>query len=317
MRIIDKKPYETPPNIFYGVDVTDKKAVKKKYLQLKFKHFVITIFVLVLLGIFGVFIFDMLRVNFFNKHPLIYKTEAVDGGVLYKGVGYSKLYCDNGEVYNYLNGNNKCLNKNRTFNQALYSAFKVYIINKKIIDNNELKVLKLSNITFDGANDKGGSDYMVDVTYSCFDEKSSKCFKELKKQKDPFTYKLFIVLNRENHVEEVKTFKDSGEYYNKLVADYTEKVRQYLLDKGLLDAENLRSFEVSLSSNHGKIKYKDVEYADSYLININCYCNDNTLNCLNNKELVDNTNYTNFEIAMLLDDNNNVGSLVNKAIFSK
>ena len=71
MRIIDKKPYETPPNIFYGVDVTDKKAVKKKYLQLKFKHFVITIFVLVLLGIFGVFIFDMLRVNFFNKHPLI------------------------------------------------------------------------------------------------------------------------------------------------------------------------------------------------------------------------------------------------------
>ena len=312
MRIVDKKPYETPPNIFYGVDVTDKKAVKKKYHKLQFQHFIITMMVIAVLSILGVFIFDMIRVNFMDKHPMFYKVENIDGGTLYKGLGYSKLYCDNGEVYNYMNNTNKCLSGNRSFSQVFYSSFKMYAFNNEIITDSNLKMLKLSNITYDGTNSYKGSDYVVDVTYSCLDE-TSKCFKELKKQIDPYSYRLFVSLNSNNHVEEINYFKNYGYYYDALVSEYNEKVKNYMSDNGLLDLNNLYTFEINILADKGKVKYKQVEYYNSYLIKINYSCVDLSDTCISKKEYTTDK-LTNFDVLILVDENRNVLSIANKAI---
>ncbi|MBR6133410.1 MAG: hypothetical protein IKQ29_01690 [Bacilli bacterium] len=314
MKIVDRKPEETPPNIFYGVDVNDKAAVKKELHRRQYRKFVGNIVFLVIFAMLCVFAYDTIRVTFFDKHPLIYIKENVDGGVLYKGFGYSKLYCNDGKSYPYLNKENKCLNKDRTFSQAFYSSFYAYGVNNKIIDEKNIKTMKLSNIRSDGYNSYDGRDYLVDFSYSCMDEKST-CFKKLKKQKDEFNYLLYVSLDANNQVQNIFTFKNSGDYYKELRELYTEKVQQYLVDNGYMVEDQTTMFEISLVSNYGKVKYKGEEYYDSYVIKVNFACESSDSSCIEYKDF-EYSKGLDFEAAMLIDDDGNI-KLANKAVFGE
>jgi hypothetical protein len=315
MNIIDRKPAETPPNEFYGVNVNDKAAVKKELHRRQYRRFVGNIVFLVVFSLLCVFAFDAIRVTFLEKHPLIYIKENVDGGVLYKGFGYSKLYCHDGKSYPYLNKENKCLKKDRTFSQAFYSSFYAYAVNNKIIDENNIKTIKLSNIRSDSYNDYSGRDFLVDFSFSCMDDKST-CFKKLKKQKDEFNYLLYVSLDGNNQVQNIFTFKDSGDYYKELKELYLDKVRQYLIDNDYMDEEQTTVFDISLVSNYGKVKYKGEEYYDSYVVKVNFACESSDSSCISYKEFSYDKGLD-FEVAMLVDEDSNVLKLVNKAVFGE
>ena len=315
MNIVDKKPKETPPNIFYGVDVNDKKAVKRELHRRQFRRVVGNFIFLTLFAIACVFAYDAIRVNFMDKHPMFYIKENIDGGVLYKGIGYSKLYCNDGNSYPYLNKQNKCATQARTFSQAFYSSFKAYAVNNKIIDDNKIKTIKLSNIRVDSTNDLGGNDYLVDFSFTCLDD-SSSCFKKLKKQNDEFNYVLYVSLDNDNAVQRIFTFKPYGNLYDELEEFYSDRVKQYLIDNDNINEEILSTFDVRLLSNHGKVKYKGEQYADSYTIKINYSCTTETTECINFKEF-SYDKYLDFEAAMLVDEEGNVKSITNKAVFGE
>ena len=312
MNIVNKKPQETPPNIFYGVDVNDKKAVKKELHRRQFRRFIGNIVFLVVFAIVCVFAYDTIRVTFFEKHPMFYIKENVDGGVLYKGIGYSRLYCDDGHVYNYLNKQNKCVDNSRSFSQVFYSAFKVYAINNKIIDDKNIKSMKISNMVVDGNSSYGGSNYLIDFTFTCLDD-TSNCFKKLKKQDDEFNYKLYVCMDNNNVVQNITAFVPYGNFYNELVNDYSDKVKQYLIDTSHIDEELLDIFEIHLEANYGKVKYKGTYYKDSYLIKVNFTCSDSSYTCIDFKEYSYDKNLV-FEAGMLVDDEDNI-LIVNKAVF--
>ena len=82
-----------------AAEVMYKEAVKKEYHRLKYRRFLTSILVLVVIFVLGIFAFDAIRVNYYEGEPILYKKSRVDGGYLYKGVGYGKLYCDNGNNY--------------------------------------------------------------------------------------------------------------------------------------------------------------------------------------------------------------------------
>ena len=66
MKIIDKKPMETPENVFYGIDVNNKVAVEKEFYRLKKQHRNVTIVVIVALLILGIFVFDFFMKCFYK-----------------------------------------------------------------------------------------------------------------------------------------------------------------------------------------------------------------------------------------------------------
>lgn len=280
MNIIDKKPKDTSKNIFYGVDVNNKQAVEQEFKRLQARHRNITIlviFVLIGLGIVG---FDFYRVNFIGGKPIFAISQKVERGTLFKGIGYNVLYCENGERYIGSVLYKTCEETDvTTFTHVVYEKLIDYGIENKRIDMNNLKQLDITNLEYDSKNDQEGNDYILDVTYECKDG-SSKCFKTGKEFNDPFNIKIYVSINRYNEVYQILTFKDSGAYYDKLIEEYTEKVKQYMLEDGKINEELLRHFKVSLTSNNGKYKFRGITYADSYLIAIDYLCNDEEKNCV-------------------------------------
>lgn len=309
MKIIDKKPMETPENIFYGVDVNDKKAVEQEFLRLKKKHRNITILVLVVMAILGVILFDFCRVNFFDAKPIFAIEKKVEKGTLFTGIGYNVLYCNNGEKYLGSVLYKTCEDVDMVeFSDLLYEKVVDYAIDKKILDKSQLKDFNIISLTLDEANDEGGSDYLANISYQCKKDKQT-CFKLKKEFYDNQNVNLYIRVNKYNEVYDLVYFKTTGAYYDTLVETYTEKVKTYLIENEKLDIENLRSFKLAFTENYGKYNFRDTTYAESYLIEINYMCLDNGNECVHAVDKKDyEGDYSNliFYASMFLDENGEV-----------
>ncbi len=308
MNIVNKKPQQTK-NVFYGVDVNDKQAVEKEYKRLQSQHRKITILVIIVLAFLGVVGFDFYRVNFIGGKPIFAVHKKVDRGTLFSGLGYKVLYCDNGERYIGSVLYKTCEEPDIvTFTHVVYEKLVDYGIKNKIIEMKNLNNLTINSLEKDEENDQGGSDYLLDITYECKDG-SSKCFKTDKEFNNPLNKKIYIRINRYNEIYELLTFKNSGAYYDKLVLDYTEKVKNYLVENDYMNLENTKSFGLSLTSNNGKYKFRGNVYADSYLVGINYVCKDNGNECikaLDKKDIDGDFSNLSFYASMFLDENNNV-----------
>ncbi len=280
MNIIDKKPKETPKNVFYGVDVNDKQAVEKEYQRLQKQHRQVTILVIIVLLALGFIAFDFYRVNAIGGKPIFAISEKVDKGTLFNGLGYKVLYCENGERYVGSVLYKTCEETDvTTFTHIVYEKLIDYGKKNKVIDINNLKKLDILKLERDSSNDQDGSDYILDITYECNDG-SSKCFKTDKEFNNPNNIKIYVGINKYNEIYRILTFKNSGVYYDSLIETYTEKIKTYMLDNQLLDEENLRTFVVDFVSNNGKYKFRGNTYADTYLISINYLCLDSGNECV-------------------------------------
>lgn len=306
VRVILVNNKELKPNYTYGVNTNDKKAVLKAYRKAKWKHILISFLAFLVIGVLLCFVVDFAMVNFMDKKPYLALKEKVDYGTLYKGIGYKALYCDNGEIYKGIIDGKSCTDdfSSNSFKDVFYRNFMTYVKKKKILDETNLVKLDIINIKFDEYNDKGGSDYLVDFSYLCVDG-SDTCFKKLKETENQLNVRLYVSINRNNEVYDIKTFKNTGEYYNELKKDYIDKVKNYYISNGKINVDKLRLFNIELIKNYGLYKYDGIIYADSYMINISYFCNDNLNDCVFRDDEAENSNYS-FDMVMLLDSDNNV-----------
>jgi hypothetical protein len=279
---------ETPENIFYGINVNDKSAVEKEFLRLKRKHRNITIVVMIVLFVLGVITFDFCRVNFFDAKPIFAIEKKVEKGTLFSGIGYKVLYCSNGEKYLGSVLYKTCEEPDMIeFGNLMYEKVVDYSVDKKLLSKGRLRELKFNSVIFDEYNDKGGSDYLANISYQCKDD-SVTCFKLDKEFYDIENINIYIRINKYNEVYDIVSFKTTGAYYDRLIEKYTEDVKTYLIENEKLQVDNLRSFKLKLVENSGKYNFRNTVYADSYLIEINYMCLDNSNTCL---EAVDNKDY--------------------------
>lgn len=309
MNIVDRKSKDTSKNYFYGVDVNDKQAVQREYERLNKQHKIVTIIVILALGILAFFGFDFYRVNFMEGKPIFALESAVERGTLFKGLGYNVLYCDNGERYIGSVLYKTCEEPDQlTFTNIVYEKFVDYSVSNKTLDKNKLDKLTITNLVFDEENDQGGSDYLLEIAYECKDG-SSKCLKTVKEYNDPLKIKLYVKINKYNEVYDVVSFKTSGAYYEQLKENYTEKIKTYLIEKGLFKEENVRLFSIELEENYGKYKFRGNSYADSYLAVINYMCKDNSNTCVeafDKKDLEGDYANLAFYSSLFLDEEDNI-----------
>ncbi len=309
MKIIDKKPMEQPKNVFYGVDVNDKAAVEKEFLRLKEQHRKFTIVVIIVLLILGVIVFDFCRVNLLGGRPIFAVEEKVDKGTLFKGLGYNVLYCNNGERFI---GNvlyKSCEEPDMIeFSNMIYKKIIEYGNDSKKILKNELKELNINTLTYDSTNKEGGTDYLANISYQC-KKNSVTCFNIGKEFNSTENINVYIKINKYNEVYNIVPFKTSGKYYKTLNTEYTEKAKNYLIENSKLDELNLRDFKVKLIENHGKYKFRNESYADSYLIEVNYLCVDGGNECVYAIDKKDyEGDYSNlvFYATMFVDEENNI-----------
>ena len=300
--LIKEKPKPSQKNIMYGVDVQDKEQVRAKYNQLKIRHILITFFVVILFCGLGVIGLDCINVMKNHSKPIFAIKEKIANGYLYRGIGYTALFCDDDSVY--IGASYKdCTGKSDdvvTFENMFNNAFMTYVKDNKIVNESNLEKIELSNIIFDEANSEGGSDYLVNVDITCKDG-SSSCFNDIKETNDPNHVRLYVRFNRVNEVYSIVAYKDSGIYYDELCSIYTNKVKKYMIDNGLAVEDNIRSFDVVLDTNYGRFKYKDVMYSDAYKIQIVYLCKDNSNTCVTYVEEEEFSNLS-FSMAMFLQD---------------
>lgn len=303
-------PNNMPPNYMYGVDINNKQAVEKQYKKLKRKHILVTILTILIMGILVFLIYDFSRVNFMDKKPLLGIKENIEGGYIYKGLGYKVMYCDNGNIYKSYLENKSCNEEevDNSFKGIVLRQFKTYLINNKYLDVNNLKSLEIDNLIYDEDNDNDGGDYLIDVKLECNDGGHS-CMKVFKETSNQNNVKLFIRLNRNNEVYEVKAFKNTGKQYDILKEDYTAKIKKYMIENNMLVEDNLRYFNVELLNNYGRYRFDNVMYEDAYTISIDYLCNDNSNTCVSRFD--NSLEYSNlsFEAAMFINELNEVGNL--------
>ena len=96
MLIVEKKKHDET-NMYYGVDLNDKKAVEREFRRRNNIHRLVTLIAIIVMIGLGVVFFDFYRVNFMGGRPLFATYTRVKNGTLFNGLGYSVLYCNNGE----------------------------------------------------------------------------------------------------------------------------------------------------------------------------------------------------------------------------
>ena len=267
-------------NYYNGVDLNDKKAVKKEFAKRRATHTFFTLIFIAMFGALAVVAFDCFRVYEMEGKPIFATKKSVEGGTLYKGIGYEVLYCDNDQRYLGAVLYQSCVEseEEETFEKVLYDSLMRYGEEKEIIDRKNLESLTINSYEFDEKNEQEGSDYLLDVSVVCKGDK--KCFKTTKAFKDPNNFKLIMRIDKYTSVYDIVYFKDSGAYYESLVANYQDKVKQYMIDNGFINVDTLRKFDIRLQKNPGKTKFRDVEYSDSYLISISYLCTDQSTDCI-------------------------------------
>lgn len=279
MQPIDRKPAETPVNNFYGVNVNDKAAVEAEYARLQKNHRIGTILVIVALLVIGFFVYDFIRVMELGGKPIFVIEEKVEGGTKFKGIGYEVLYCNNGERYAAPSVIKKCTEESIvSIDNFVYKKFVDYAVDKKMLNKNNLETLEFNYVEYDGANDENGGDYHVNLKYMC--KANKKCLNLVKEYESQDDVDIYVRFNKFNEVYEIAYFKDSGTYYDQLVALYTESLKTYLVENNKMDSENIRSFELALDDNYGKYKFRGTTYSDSYLVKITYLCKDNSNKCV-------------------------------------
>lgn len=280
MKIVDKKVDEIPENKFYGVDVNNKQAVEQEFLRLKKQHKTVTIVVIVALLILGIIFFDFCRVNFMDAKPIFAVEEKVERGTLFSGLGYKVLYCNNGDRYVGSVLYKTCVEQDEVeFTNLIYEKLVNYLKDEKLLNEKKLEELVVNSYIVDEDNKQGGSDYLVNLSYKCKND-SVTCVKTKKEFYDTSNVNLYVRFDKYNDIYAVEYFKNSGAYYDTLVADYTEKVKQYFIDNEKLTVDNLRTFSIKLVENHGKFKFRGTVYAESYLIQVDYLCHDGDNNCV-------------------------------------
>ncbi len=267
-------------NYYQGVDLNDKKAVQKEFRKRRAAH---TFFTLIMIAMFvglGIIAFDYYRVLKLGGRPIFATKENVTGGTLYKGIGYQVLECDDEQRYVASVVYQTCTTEEHdsSFKKVLYDSLIRFAEEKEIIDKKNFVSLTINEYTFDEKNEKEGSDYLLDVTVECKD--NTKCFKTTKEMNDPNNFKLFLRIDKYTSVYDIVYFKESGAYYDSLVEQYKEKVKQYFIDNNMVAVDNLRSFNIRFAKSNGKVKFRENVYADSYLISVSYMCIDGKNTCV-------------------------------------
>lgn len=292
-------------NYYQGIDLNNKDEVRKEFNRRRAVHSFFTLIFIAMLGVLGVFLFDFWRVNFREGHPLFAIKTTVENGKLYKGIGYQVLYCDDGSRYSAAVVYQDCLGEEEevdSYIKVLHQELIRLGTDKDFINVKNLESLTINSYTFDEVNPTGGSDYLLDLTIVCKDNKS--CFTTKKKFYDKSNIKVILRMDSTNSAYDMIYFKNSGAY-NQLMADtYKEKIKQFLVDQGNINLDDLRDFNVRFEENYGVLKYKGVEYADSYLINISFMCYSSGNDCvkqLENKDKEGDYSNMSFTASLFLD----------------
>ena len=282
---MNKKWQNDNENIMYGVNVLDHAAVEKKFKQMKKRKRILTLISLLTLAVLGFVIYDFWNVNFNEGMPIVALKDSVEYGTEYTGITYKLIVCEDGKRILNDNKGTKCVksdgseqDETTTLKDVLYNSLITYLKKEKII-NKDFKNLTINSFEFDSTNDEEGSDYYVDFTYECKNA-GSKCFKTLKERTNQNNVLLYVSLNKLNEVVYIDTFKSSGVQYDKLKADYKEKVINYLIEMRKYQSENVKSFDIELVANKGKYKYLGVVFEDMYEINIAYTCVDDSNTCV-------------------------------------
>lgn len=293
-------------NMVYGVNVSDKEAVKKKMAEMRRNKAILTFISLIIIAVAGYIVYDFWNVSFNEGNPVVALKGDVDSGTKYTGIGYVYIECNDGKIY--LNEkddicNPKEVDEDRTFDDVLHDVLLAYLNESKIINDN-FGELTINSYNQDSDNNNGGYDYFVDLTYTC-DDGGHSCFKTLKDKSDKNNLQLYVSLDKTNTVYNVFTFKSRGTQYDKLKEDYKEKVKQYLIDNNKYVEDNVRYYDIKLVSNEGKSMFGTTTYEDCYVINISYMCNDNGNSCITAYEDGENNNLS-FKAKMFLDEDNEV-----------
>lgn len=304
-------------NYYNGVDLNDKKAVEKEFYRQRRVHSFFTIIFIAMFGVLGVFLFDFFRVNFQEGKPLLALKQTVTGGTLYKGIGYQVLYCEDGSRHSaaviYEDCNSNPDEEVNSFQKVLYNALVFYGTEKKFINIDNLDSLTINEYTFDEVNNQDGSDYLLDLTISC--KGDSDCFKTKKVFPDKNNIKVILRLDKANTAYDMIYFKETGAYNQSLVEQYSEKVKQYLIDNNYIKADDLRLFSIRMLEDYGLHKYKGVEYPRSYLISISYMCYSSENNCVeqfDKKDLEGDLTNMNYQASMFLDENDEIALIGHK-----
>lgn len=293
-------------NIVYGVNVSDKEAVRKKLEQMKRNKMILTLLSLIVIGIIGYIVYDFWNVSFNGGKPVVALKSDVDSGTKFKGIGYSYIKCNDGKVY--LNEKDDVCNPkdddgNRTFDDVLHDVLFAYLSEEKIVNDN-FKDFVINSYNRDSENNNEGYDYFVDLTYTCNDGGDS-CFKVLKDKTNKNNIQIYVSLDKTNTVYNVFNFKSRGAQYDKLVLDYKEKVKQYLIDNNRYVEDNVRYYDIKLLSNKGKSIIGTTTYEDCYVISVSYMCKDNGNTCITVYDDGENNNLS-FKVNMYLDKDNEV-----------
>lgn len=313
-----KEKQEQPSNYFYGVDVTNRKAVDKEFNRLRNKHRTITFFALIVIAVLALFIMDFIRVNYLEAKPILALHKQVDNGTLYSGIGYQALYCEDGERYVGATVYDSCSDvDSSSIEGVIYEKLVKYATDKGILDYSKLSSFQITSVTFDEDNDNEGSDYYVVASVSC-KTTNKRCFDLSRDYSSNNNYHFYVRFDRYMEIYEVTSFKTSGEQYNKLVSDYSEKVKEYLIDKGYYDESRVKNYSVSLVKSYGSYLFRGVTYSEAYMIQIDYFCTDNSATCIKISDDADlegdYSNYTVF-MSLFIKDDDGVGLVGPKEYF--
>ncbi len=314
-----KKDEGQPSNYFYGVDVTNRKAVEQEYARLKHRHRVITIVALVTMAILALIVVDFCKVNYLKMKPMFSVHQKVRNGTLYKGIGYNVLYCKSGERYVGFVLYESCHEfDEQTFINSVYEKLIDYGDKKGLIRRSNFAGLEIKSAMFDEELENGGWDYYVEADLLCKGN-DQRCFYFKKEFNNPKEISFYIRYDQYNDIQDVFYFKETGNKVNEKIEEYSPKVKEYLLKNGFIDDEsNIREFGIEYLADYGKYKLKGTSYAESYLVNINYICYDNSNQCVKPQGDVDiYGDYSNnsFMMSMFLDENGEVSLMGPKAYF--
>lgn len=294
-------------NMVYGVNVSDKEAVKKKMKEIRTRKGILTFISFLIIAFAGFIVYDFWNVSFNEGKPILAIDSKVDSGIKKTGIGYVYIKCNDGKVH--LNEKDDVCNPTekdgeRTFDDVLHDALVLYLEENKFIDNN-FDDLVIDSYDRDSENGNGGYDYFVELTYSCKDG-SDTCFKTLKDKSNKKNMEVYVSLEQGNVVSDVFVFKRSGTRYDKIKEEYKEKVKSYLITNGMYQEENVRYYDIQIVSNKGKSRFGNNVYEDCYVISVSYMCNDNGNTCVKVFDDGENNNLS-YKANMFLNDDGEIG----------
>lgn len=352
MQIIQQKK-KTEKNLYYGVDLNDKKAVEREFRKRNNIHRLVTLIAILAIAALGVVFFDFYRVNFVGGKPIFAKSTKVKNGTLFEGIGYSVLYCNDGERHVGAVIYADCLSadeNSNTFKEVLSKAIIRYaednkmsskgsiedivinefyhdediVINNETIEDKIKKDAEKKDSLIDPNRKEHKSkddtlefaDYYVDFSVVC--KKGDNCLKFNKDFNDISHVRVIVRFDWFNDVSDFVYVKNSGLRYQALNEEYGQKIKDYLRSEGKINEDNIRSLDVRFLDTKGKVNFRGTTYADSYLIQLVYMCNDNSNTCITPYDKEDEQgDYANlsFQATMFLDANDNIVSMGPKEYF--